>query len=68
MAEIDKSGLEIACKNTPTSITIAGPSAELQPFVKILKQNQAVALMLPVSTAFHCKMLEGMKDEFRTAL
>lgn len=33
-----------------------------------MRTHHAAALTLPVSTAFHCKMLEAMKEEFKRAL
>jgi len=30
--------------------------------MKVLKTHQAAALSLPVSNAFHCKILEGMNN------
>jgi [acyl-carrier-protein] S-malonyltransferase len=35
---------------------------------KELKKRQIVSMNLPVSTAFHCKMLENMKEEFNDIL
>ena len=55
--EISRSGLEIACVNTRTSIIVAGEKEKIFELQKNVKKHQAAALTLPVSTAFHCKML-----------
>ena len=59
--EIEMAGLEIACINTRTSLIIAGETEKIYALQKNVKKHQAAALTLPVSTAFHCKMLESMK-------
>ena len=62
MEEIKKSQLEIACINSRTSIIVAGLKDKIGELSKELKKHQIVSMNLPVSTAFHCKMLEAMKE------
>lgn len=47
---------------------VAGLKESIERLAKVMRTHQAAALTLPVSTAFHCKMLDPMKTEFRQAL
>ena len=47
---------------------MAGLKDKIGELSKELKRYQIGSMSLPVSTAFHCKMLEAMKEEFNEVL
>ncbi|OAQ66822.1 hybrid PKS/NRPS enzyme [Pochonia chlamydosporia 170] len=65
----EKSGkdVSIACYNGPTSYTIAGPAAGIQAVEELAKTDETFKGMrvkvLNVTNAFHCSLVDSLKEE-----
>lgn len=60
---LDVSSCEIACVNSPTSVVMAGPQAELERVRGYLSIKGVKSTFLKGSTAFHCSLMDPILSE-----
>lgn len=76
MSEVDacnylaktKSSLEIACINSPRSVTLSGESKAIDIVASDLKVKEIFHRVLPVSTAYHSEHMRLVADDYRQSL
>ena len=60
--------LSLAAANSPRSSVVSGPHNELKAFGKTLEERGVASRALETSHAFHSSALDGIVDEFRSAV
>ncbi len=60
--------LILANRNGPDQGVLSGPSGEIEKMLAICRENHIRALQLPVSAAFHSRLVESAARPFRQAL
>ncbi|PLB46253.1 polyketide synthase module [Aspergillus steynii IBT 23096] len=60
--------VQIACFNSPTSVTLSGPAAALESLKNRLTENGAFARMLQVDQAYHSKYMENVGEKYENAV
>jgi len=60
--------LVLANRNSPDQGVVSGPSEEIEKMLAICRKNHIRALQLPVSAAFHSRLVESAARPFRQLL
>lgn len=55
------SGLEIAAINSPSSVSVSGPMAQIEAFAKLARRRRVAARVLELPYPFHCSLLDGLQ-------
>ncbi len=69
-ALIAEHGLDLilANRNSPDQGILSGPTADIETMQNICRKNHILALLLPVSAAFHSRLVESAARPFRAFL
>ena len=54
-------GLEIAAINSPGSVSMSGPMAQLEAFSKLARRRRVAARVLELPYPFHCSLLDALQ-------
>ena len=65
---LDGTSVEVACYNSPQSITLSGTKSELLELSKKIKQDSHFARILQVDAAYHSKHMAAVGDEYQALL
>lgn len=66
--ESSEGKVQIACYNSPTSLTLAGPTSELEKVKDLLEKDNFFARMLLVNLAYHSSYMADIGDEYEICL
>jgi acyl transferase domain-containing protein/NADPH:quinone reductase-like Zn-dependent oxidoreductase/acyl carrier protein len=53
-------GLEIAAINSPGSVSVSGPMAQIEAFGKLARKRRVASRVLELPYPFHCSLLDGL--------
>ncbi|KAH8703520.1 hypothetical protein BGW36DRAFT_393834 [Talaromyces proteolyticus] len=65
---LEGTSVEIACFNSPVSLTLSGTRSELSQIESAIKANGLFARMLQVNAAYHSKYMVGIAEEYQLLL
>jgi phthiocerol/phenolphthiocerol synthesis type-I polyketide synthase C len=54
-------GLEVAAVNSPGSVSISGPMAQVEAFAKLARRRRIAARVLELPYPFHCSLLDALQ-------
>lgn len=64
----NRQSAQVACINSPRSVTISGQASAIHSIARDLKQKDVFHRVLPVSTAYHSKQMKMIELEYLNAL
>lgn len=65
---LEKTSVEVACINSPESVTLSGQRSELEVVEKTIKGDGHFARLLQVEAAYHSRYMHVISDEYQNLL